>query len=317
MFAVYRFHFTYALTFIHTLFTMLGMHLFLQHGLFEKKVVPKLTLVPLAAAYVGYIVLCNLNLNLNPVGFYQITKIAVAPAVLAIDAIFYDRWASSRVTASVVVVCLGVGFATVSDPQMSSGLLGPVVGLGSVVATALYQMWAGALQKEIGLGSMQLLHQYVPLASGMLGLLVLILEPMGWTNPTADTLLGYRYGPASIAAILLSALLGLLVNLSTFLVIGATSSLTYNVVGHIKTVIILSGGVVFFGDSMPLKKFVGIVVAMAGIVWYSQIKLQEARAGSLPKINTMITVSKDDSISNSISKISSHRRTTQGQNGSN
>lgn len=44
--------------------------------LFEPKVVPRLKLLPLAAAYVGYIVLCNLNLNINPVGFYQITKIA-------------------------------------------------------------------------------------------------------------------------------------------------------------------------------------------------------------------------------------------------
>lgn len=50
-------------------------------------------------------------------------------------------------------------------------------------------------------------------------------------------------------------------------VIGATSSLTYNVVGHVKTVIILSGGVMFFGDSMPAKKVAGIMVAMAGIVW--------------------------------------------------
>lgn len=48
----------------------------LQMRLFEPKAVPKLKLLPLAAAYVGYIVLCNLNLNINPVGFYQITKIA-------------------------------------------------------------------------------------------------------------------------------------------------------------------------------------------------------------------------------------------------
>ncbi len=56
-------------------------------------------------------------------------------------------------------------------------------------------------------------------------------------------------------------------------VIGATSSLTYNVVGHIKTVIILTGGCLFFGDEMPLKKFLGIATAMMGIVWYSQARL--------------------------------------------
>lgn len=42
-------------------------------------------LLPLAAAYVAYIVLCNLNLNINPVGFYQITKIAGLCACCAAD----------------------------------------------------------------------------------------------------------------------------------------------------------------------------------------------------------------------------------------
>lgn len=39
----------------------------------------------------------------------------------------------------------------------------------------------------------------------------------------------YEYTPAAVVAIGVSAVLGLLVSLSTFLVIGATSSLTYNV----------------------------------------------------------------------------------------
>lgn len=114
----------------------------------------------------------------------------------------------------------------------------------------------------------------------------------------------YEYTWAAIVAIIVSAVLGLLVSLSTFLVIGATSSLTYNVspaasalhdlawycpseslsrcllcwqvVGHVKTVIILMGGCLFFGDEMPLKKLAGISVAMFGIVWYSQASLVAA-----------------------------------------
>ncbi len=38
-------------------------------------------------------------------------------------------------------------------------------------------------------------------------------------------------------------------------------------VGHLKTVIILTGGCLFFGDSMPLKKLFGVCIAMIGIVW--------------------------------------------------
>ena len=46
----------------------------------------------------------------------------------------------------------------------------------------------------------------------------------------------------------------------------------YNVVGHVKTVIILAGGYIFFQDDMPLKKLAGIGVAMSGIIWYTQVR---------------------------------------------
>ena len=77
----FGFHFIYALTLIHTLATLLGMQAFAYFGMFEKKKLPKLSIASLAGAYVGYIVLNNLNLQMNTVGFYQISKIAVAPAV--------------------------------------------------------------------------------------------------------------------------------------------------------------------------------------------------------------------------------------------
>lgn len=64
-------------------------------------------------------------------------------------------------------------------------------------------------------------------------------------------------------------ILGLLVSWSTFLMIGATSGLTFNVIGHLKLIIVLAGGVAFFGDQMPPKKLTGVCIALAGIAWYS------------------------------------------------
>ena len=234
-------------------------------GIYEKKILSKKALAPLAAAYVGYIVLNNLNLQLNTVGFYQITKIAVAPAVLLAEAVFLGKRSSRAVTASIGVVCAGVALATVTDPQLVAGdgggaLLGLLVGAGAIAATTAYQIWAGTKQRELSAGSMQLLDQYAPIAAGMLSGLVLLREPIGKPGavpPDPDTLLGFPYSAGAVAAIAVSAGLGLLVSLSTFLVIGATSSLTYNVVGHVKTVIILGGGCLFFGDEMPPKKLAG------------------------------------------------------------
>ena len=91
-----------------------------------------------------------------------------------------------------------------------------------------------------------------------------VCEPLGLYGNGADeaNLLSYQFTPANVTAILSSAFLGLLVNLSTFLVIGATSALSYNVVGHFKTVLILTGGCLLFGDDMSLKKLLGIGVTM-------------------------------------------------------
>ena len=46
--------------------------------------------------------------------------------------------------------------------------------------------------------------------------------------------------------------------------------------GHLKTVVILSGGFLLFDEQMPLKKLAGVVLAMMGIIWYSGLKMQKA-----------------------------------------
>jgi hypothetical protein len=56
VFSTYHFPFTCALTWVHTVFTLVGMRLFLAAGMFERKALPPVKIFPLAAAYVAYIV---------------------------------------------------------------------------------------------------------------------------------------------------------------------------------------------------------------------------------------------------------------------
>lgn len=51
-----------------------GMRLFLMAGMFSHKSLRARQVAPLAFAYVGYIVLCNLSLKVNTVGFYQVSS---------------------------------------------------------------------------------------------------------------------------------------------------------------------------------------------------------------------------------------------------
>jgi len=56
VFTRYQFTFTCALTWVHTALTLVGMRLFLAAGLFERKVLPPFKILPLAGAFVAYIV---------------------------------------------------------------------------------------------------------------------------------------------------------------------------------------------------------------------------------------------------------------------
>jgi hypothetical protein len=48
------------------------MSIMAQLNFFAPKKIPQLKLTPLAVGFVGYIVLCNVSLNLNSIGFYQV-----------------------------------------------------------------------------------------------------------------------------------------------------------------------------------------------------------------------------------------------------
>lgn len=169
--------------------------------------------------------------------------------------------------------------------QVASNTLGVIVGVLATLMSAMYQIWAGAKQKELQLNGNQLLHQAAPSAVVLLSVLIPIMEPVGFSNPVEGTLLGYQLSPASATAILISSVLGLIVTLSAFLIIGATSALTYNIVGHTKTVLIVGGGILLFGDVISTTKMVGLTIAMAGIIWYSTLKTAGA-SSTPPAINT-------------------------------
>ncbi|GLC59056.1 hypothetical protein PLESTB_001438600 [Pleodorina starrii] len=282
VFAVYGFKFVTTLTLIHTVFTWVGMIVMCRMGWFEAKKFTQREVAPLALGYVGYVVLNNLSLNLNTVGLYQILKIAITPTVIVLEFFMYRKVQTFRVLLAILVVCIGVAVAAVTDKVAISNVIGVAVGLASVVVTALYQIWAGTKQVELRGSTMQLLLAYTPQATALLAVLAPILDDIGLSSRGPNTVLGFPYSPPSVIAIVISALLGVLVSVSTFLVIGKTSSLTYNVVGHSKTVLILAGGCLLFGESMPVKRLMGIVVTLTGIAWYTYLTIHHGGGRQQP-----------------------------------
>lgn len=284
--SVLRFRFTVALTCIHTIATLTTIRLLCVAGLITPKKLPRRPVLALAGAFTGYIVLCNVSLFLNTVGFYQLTKIAIAPTVLIIDAVFTRKIPRVSVTACVGLVCVGIGLATLSDTQVMTNLPGLAVGVVSVIVSAQYGVWIGSITKFHEVTSMQLLEQYLPSASTAMALCVPLESLMlAIANPQAPNLLTFPYSKFAIAAIAVSSILGVVVTLSTFLVISHTSPLTYAIVGHVKTVIIIAGGIIFFGDHTSRAKMIGIVIALVGVLGYTRATMHATQAASKLRVD--------------------------------
>lgn len=114
---------------------------------------------------------------------------------------------------------------------------------------------------------MQLLLYQAPLSCAMLVLCCPLLDDI-------RGILAFPYSVGLVVAILSSSLLAALVNVSTFLIIGHTSAITYNVVGHCKLCLVMLFGFTFFDhQSLSLLNLAGIGVALGGITGYSYAKL--------------------------------------------
>jgi K+-sensing histidine kinase KdpD len=79
--------------------------------------------------------------------------------------------------------------------------------------------------------------------------------------------------------LLLSGVFAFGVNVTVYLIIGKTSPVTYAVVGHTKTVLILLFGFVVMHEVLTGKNFAGLLVAFLSIVAYTHFSISPASTG--------------------------------------
>ena len=93
-------------------------------------------------------------------------------------------------------------------------------------------------------------------------------------------LLQYEWNIPQIRDVLISCGLALGVNISNYLVLGKTSPLTYQVIGHLKTISILLLGAMLFKKPTSPQSVVGVVIAMGGVISYTEVKRRIAQQGA-------------------------------------
>ncbi|MBA0789619.1 hypothetical protein Gotri_025496 [Gossypium trilobum] len=256
------FTFATTLTSWHLLVTFCSLHVALWMKLFEHKPFDARAVMGFGILNGISIGLLNLSLGFNSVGFYQMTKLAIIPCTVLLETLFF-RKKFRNIQLSLAILLLGVGIATVTDLQLN--ILGSILSLLAVVTTCIAQIMTNTIQKKFKVSSTQLLYQSCPYQA----LTLFIIGPFLDGLLTNKNVFAFKYTPQVLFFIVLSCLISVSVNFSTFLVIGKTSPVTYQVLGHLKTCLVLAFGYVLLHDPFSWRNILGILIAVVGMVIYS------------------------------------------------
>ncbi|KAK9279109.1 hypothetical protein L1049_012784 [Liquidambar formosana] len=265
------FTFATTLTSWHLLVTFCSLHVALWMKLFEHKPFDARAVMGFGILNGTSIGLLNLSLGFNSVGFYQMTKLAIIPCTVLLETLFFRKKFSRSIQLSLSILLLGVGIATVTDLQLN--VLGSVLSMLAVVTTCVAQIMTNTIQKKFKVSSTQLLYQSCPYQA----MTLFITGPFLDALLTNQNVFAFKYTPQVLAFIVLSCLISVSVNFSTFLVIGKTSPVTYQVLGHLKTCLVLAFGYILLRDPFSWRNILGILIAVVGMVVYSYYCTRESQ----------------------------------------
>lgn len=243
--------------------TFCTLHVAQRFNVFETKSVDMKTVVLFGFLNGISIGLLNLSLGFNSIGFYQMTKLAIIPFTVLLETFFLNKQFSQKIKMSLFLLLVGVGIASITDLQLN--LLGTILSLLAIATTCVGQILTNTIQKKLNVSSTQLLYQSAPFQAAIL----FVSGPFVDQCLTKQNVFAYKYSNIVLVFIILSCLISVLVNFSTFLVIGKTSPVTYQVLGHLKTCLVLAFGYTLLHDPFTGRNILGIMIAILGMALYS------------------------------------------------
>ncbi|KAG0475820.1 hypothetical protein HPP92_012661 [Vanilla planifolia] len=286
------FPFATTLTSWHLMVTFCTLYVAQRLRFFEPKVSDTRTIVLFGILNGTSIGLLNLSLGFNSIGFYQMTKLAIIPFTVMLETIFLKKKFSlflqsmtdlnngtNNIKMSYTTGTLkspsnpasGVGIASVTDLKLN--LLGSILSLLAIATTCVGQIMTNTIQKKLKVSSTQLLYQSSPYQAAIL----FATGPFVDKCLTKRNVFTFNYSTIVVGFIILSCLIAVSVNFSTFLVIGTTSPVTYQVLGHLKTCLVLSFGYTLLHDPFTARNIIGIIVAIFGMALYSYFCVNEGK----------------------------------------
>ncbi|KAL8493430.1 hypothetical protein ACS0TY_024585 [Phlomoides rotata] len=211
------FNYPIFLTFIHYVVSWLIMALLKTLSILSLSPPPKAakysTLFSLGIVMSLSTGLANVSLKYNSVGFYQMAKIAVTPAIVLAEFILFRKKISKWKVLALTVVSVGVAVATVTDIQFH--FFGACIAVAWIIPSAVNKILWSNLQQQDNWSALALMWKTTPITLFFLVMLMPYLDPPG--------VLSFGWNLNNCAVIGGSAVLGFLLQWSGALALGYSS----------------------------------------------------------------------------------------------
>jgi solute carrier family 35 protein E3 len=228
---------------------------------------------------VASIVAMNFNLKTNSIGFYQLSKLCTIPCLVIYKFLALNQATPRSTLFSLSILLAGLYLFTVNDVQFN--IIGSIIALVAVITTAAYQTMTGTLQKAFSVSGTQLNH-----AVGVPQFVLCLLAGFAIETRGENSILAQDFHLMQTVLVLLSGMFAVIGNVVGFSLIGRAGPVTFQVVGHVKTMLIFVCGLIMFPErdetrDQMLKKILGLTISMAGVILYTVFELQIKEAEKL------------------------------------
>jgi len=221
---------------------------------------------------IAAVIFQNLNLLFNSVGFYQLSKLCCIPFMVLYKFFVEHQAIPGKILFSLVFLLIGIAMFTVNDVTFNA--LGTIIALVAIPTVSLTQIYTKTIQDKYAINGPALQH-----ATAFPQFFLALISGFSFETYGKSNIFTYTFKPIIILLIVITGFFAVGCNACAFGLIGKTSAITFQVVGHVKTILIFVFGLVMFRNpqetvTMLIKKVIGLSISMVGVVLYTIYELQ-------------------------------------------
>lgn len=224
-------------------------------------------MIPLVLSFVGMVSLSNTCLKHVLVSTYQVARSTTIIFNLILSYIILKQKSSIMTIISCIIVM--IGFIIGAFDSSTLNLNGVIYGVLSSILQSFYSVLIKKQLHLVNNNQIQLLYYQLYLSSVMFIPILVITGEIRYLYTLFNFNQGIMRNCFILTCLLISGILSILINFSTFQLIKKTNSITFNIIALLKSCIQSIGGVLLFNEILTFQSTFGILLTLFGTFTYS------------------------------------------------